>query len=387
MVTESYQKKILINTIPLLSPLTGVGKYIYQICKALKNIDYQNEYTYYYGYYSKKLLYPQSEDKTIFRTKEFFKTIPGLRRIARGIKNLPYLINNRIFDIYFEPNFIPMRIRARYVIVAIHDFSFKLFPGWHPKDRVSYFEKKFFKEITRADVIITFSDFIKKSTSEFLKIPDYRIKRIYHGFDRNIFRIYEKAEAEEVRGRYKLPENFILFVGSIEPRKNLKNLINAYLMLSEYIRKEYKLLIVGFKGWRNADIMQLIKNTEPYVQYFGYIPDEDLGKIYNLASILVFPSFYEGFGLPPLEAMACGCPVVVSNVASLPEVCGDAAYYINPYGIESIAEGMYKVLTDSKLREDLIQKGLERAKLFSWEKSAREHLKIFETLLGAGSNL
>ena len=129
--------------------------------------------------------------------------------------------------------------------------------------------------------------------------------------------------------------------------------------------------------------MELLNKIGDDAIYMGYVQTKGLAYIYNLANLFIFPSFYEGFGLPPLEAMASGCPVVVSNVASLPEVCGDAAYYVNPYDVESIADGIYKVVDDKELRENLVQKGLERTKLFSWEKSAREHLKVFEEVLNS----
>jgi glycosyltransferase involved in cell wall biosynthesis len=147
------------------------------------------------------------------------------------------------------------------------------------------------------------------------------------------------------------------------------------------IRKEFKIVLVGFKGWENEEIVSLIQKLKSDVLYLGYVPDNELGKFYNLASLFVYPSFYEGFGLPPLEAMACGCPVIVSNVASLPEVCGEAVFYVDPNDIGCITQGMNRVLNDETLRKSLIMKGLERSKLFSWEKSAKEHLKVFEEIM------
>jgi glycosyltransferase involved in cell wall biosynthesis len=186
-----------------------------------------------------------------------------------------------------------------------------------------------------------------------------------------------------MRRRYSLPEHFIFFTGSLEPRKNLKNLIQAYSGLDKRIRKDIKLVLAGFKGWQNKEIMALLRKVKSDVFYLGYVSDAALRDLYNLATLFVYPSFYEGFGLPPLEAMACGCPVVVSNAASLPEVCGGAAYYVDPYNIESIAEGIHKVLTDEALRQSLIEKGLERAKLFSWEKSAKKHIEVFDEVLSS----
>ena len=147
------------------------------------------------------------------------------------------------------------------------------------------------------------------------------------------------------------------------------------------VKKDLKLVLAGAPGWRNKKIMALINIEKENIYYLGYVSNQELAFLYNLATLFVFPSLYEGFGLPPLEAVACGCPVVVSNVSALPEICGDAAYYINPYNIDSIAEGIRKLLDDKDLRGELIKKGLERAKTFSWDKSAREHLEVFEETL------
>lgn len=373
--------KIVINTIPLLSPLTGVGNYIYQISKTLQNIDSINDYTYFYGYYSKKLFTYRENKERFYKAKELIKKIPFVRDVARKSKGIINIFWHRKFDLYFEPNFIPINIRAKKIVVTVLDFSFEIHPEWHPKDKVLFFKKYFWENIKKTDRIILNSEYIKESAINLFSLSEDKIRTIPLGYNNNIFRTYSKQNLRAIKDKYNLPESFMLFAGSIEPRKNLKSLIHAYMHLDKGIQKDFKLVLVGFKGWENNDIMELLNKLKSDITYIGYVPDEDLGKLYGLATLFVYPSLYEGFGLPPLEAMACGCPVVVSNVASLPEVCGDAAYYVDPYNVESIAEGMQKVLTDDTLRQSLIQKGIERAKLFSWEKSAKEHIKVFEEVL------
>lgn len=373
--------KIVIDTIPLLSPLTGVGYYTYNIARALKAIEISNDYTYFYGYYSGRLFTYGEDNTTFFKVKEFVKKIPIAGSIARSSKSIINIFSSRNFDIYFEPNFIPINIKAKKTVVAVPDFSFHVHPEWHPKDRISYFENNFWKNIDRADRIIFISDYMKDCAANLYNFPKDRLRTIHLGFDSEIFRVYEKEEALEVRNKYTLPESFILVVGSVEPRKNLMNLLHAYLRLDENIRSDFKIVLVGFKGWNNREIMELLGKMKEDVVYLGYVPDSDLGKLYNIATAFVYPSLYEGFGLPPLEAMACGCPVVVSNVTSLPEVCGDAAYYVNPNDAESIAEGLYKMVTEESLRDSFTIKGLQRAENFSWERSAAEHLKVFEEVL------
>ena len=371
--------KIVINTIPLLAPLTGVGHYIYNLLIEFQRLRPDIQYTFYYGYFGKKLkVYREEEAKVFYRLKEWAKESPVVSPYARKLKHRLAQINLRKYDLYFEPNFIPLDIRSKKVVTTVHDFSFHLYPEWHPRERIEYFSRNFFKRIKKADLIITGSRYIEREAFELLNGKDLRIVTIYYGYNHALFHAHKKAEEEKASPL----GNYILFVGSIEPRKNLLGLLKAYLLLPEYVKKDFQLLLIGYKGWGNQEIVERMDQLKGRVHYLGYLNNEELANLYRGASCLVFPSFYEGFGLPPLEAMACGCPAVVSGVASLPEVCGDAAYYVNPYDVESIAEGMYKVLTDEDLRRSLIEKGLERAKLFSWEKCAKEHLEVFEEVSG-----
>ena len=375
--------KIAIDTVLLLSPLTGVGNYAYQIARKLREIAPTHDYTYFYGYYSSRLLSPGDRLDSVHRVKEAVRKLPILGRSARGLKDLANLFSTREFDLYFEPNFIPLNIRARRTVVTVADFSFARFPEWHTVDKVHYFGKHFWEKIHRADRIIVISEFIRNEAIQRFGFSPKKLTTIPLGVNHETYRVYHPQDLGPIRAKYSLPEKFILFVGSIEPRKNLKKLLQAYRGLDVSLRKEYRLILVGFGGWANSEIMSLIGELEKEVQYLGYVPENDLGKFYNLASLFVYPSLYEGFGLPPLEAMACGCPAVVSKAASLPEVCGDAAYYVDPYDANGISEGISRLLLDDRLRHSLVQKGIDRAFSFSWEKSSREHLRVFEELLSA----
>jgi glycosyltransferase involved in cell wall biosynthesis len=368
---------IVINAIALLSPSTGVGNYVYNLSTEFRRLRPDFNYTYYYGYFSRKLKGRVRENGNVYRAKEFIKRTPILSSHARDLRIKLACLHLKNYDVYFEPNFIPLDIRAKKRVTTVHDFSFYLHPEWHPKERVEYFLKNFFPKIQKSDFIITVSEYVAREAREMLKIEKARIKTIYNGCNT----IFNRCGDEEVR--MKLPENYLLFVGSLEPRKNVVSLLKAYALLPDPIKREYKLLLAGFKGWQNAEILGLVNKMKEHVEYLGYVGNTELAHLYRKATCFVYPSLYEGFGLPPLEAMACGCPVVVSNVASLPEVCGDAAYYIDPYHVENIAEGISKVATDKVLRQRLIQKGIERAKFFSWEKSAEEHLRLFEEGVGS----
>jgi glycosyltransferase involved in cell wall biosynthesis len=210
-----------------------------------------------------------------------------------------------------------------------------------------------------------------------LQITNYKL------LDLNL--VNEVGKLYGVKTKYNLPEKFILFLGTIEPRKNIVGLIQAYsqLKIKNYKLQNYKLVIAGGKGWRSNEIYEEWEKSEykDDIIFLGYIDNQDKPYIYNLASVFVYPSFYEGFGFPPLEAMACGVPVITSFASSLPEIVGDAGIMIDPYNINDLAEAISKVLSDEKLRNSMIEKGLEQAKKFSWGKAAGEYLDIINQKL------
>jgi glycosyltransferase involved in cell wall biosynthesis len=375
--------RIVMNAIPLLTPLTGVGNYAFQIARALKGLDQINVYTYFYGYYSRELRVARRGQEAFSTLKSSALKIPLLRTLARKSRNLLSSALTKRFDLYFEPNFIPLSIPARHVVATIPDFSFARFPEWHPRERVRYFEKEFWKKIKRADRNIVISEFIRQEAIDLFGFSPEKLSTIHLGYDPSIFRVYPLEDLASIRERYSLPKKFLLFVGSIEPRKNLKNLLLAYAQLAPKLRREFKLVLIGFKGWENEEIQTSMKKMEGDVRYTGYVPEEDLGKIYNLARVFVYPSFYEGFGLPPLEAMASGCPVIVSRTSSLPEVCGNAAHYVDPHDVDDISTAMERILLDEQISNSLKTLSLARAQIFSWQKSASEHLALFESEMKA----
>jgi len=375
--------KVLIDCIPLLTKLTGVGVYTLELSKKLLQPKGLHEYIYYYGYASSKLFTFSGSRKSevVQVTKKIFKNIPCGRRI---IKNIFNNIRLRDVDLYFEPNFIPyLNVRARATVTTIHDFSFTV-REWIPKDRYEFFNENFFKEIYKSHIIISPSEFIKKEVLDKLTFPEERVVTIHHGIDHAVFNQNhtDYAGQNSLRGNIKKLGNYLLFVGALQPRKNVKGLIQAYTSLPGSFHKDFQLLLVGYEGWNHGDISEMIATNKNIHIYDSIENNNELAELYRKASLFVFPSFYEGFGFPPLEAMACGCPVVASNTSSIPEICGDAAYYIDPHNVESIANGILRVTEDENLRKKLIQKGLERVKLFTWGTSAQKHREVFESVLG-----
>lgn len=258
-------------------------------------------------------------------------------------------------------------------IVTIHDLSFLRNPDWFSKKFYYYYRFLIPKIAKNSLKIITVSEFSKKEIINLLNISEENIKVIYCAISKE-FQDIIKIDSNNNYG------NYILAVSSLDPRKNFERLLLAYNRLT---LKDTKLVIAGSKHkiFVDVKIKNFIRNNKNII-LTGYVSDKVLVSLYRNAIVFVYPSIYEGFGLPPLEAMACGCPVVASNAASIPEVCCDAAYSVDPYNVDSIVEGIYKVLTDESLRQSLIQKGFERVKLFSWEKSAQKVIKIIEEVLG-----
>jgi glycosyltransferase involved in cell wall biosynthesis len=376
--------KIVINTLSLLSKLTGIGKYTFELCKRITKLGLNADIEYFYGYYSKKLYMmniPPS-GKIVKQIKVYLSRFYLIKKMTRESLLFVSRFSHRSFDLYWEPNIVPLEhLRSRHLITTIHDFSFQHYPECLPKENKEYLQRYFWKNIQKSDRIITGSHYIKSEIIDLLHYDAARIKVIYHGVDHDNFKKYDNALLHEFKSAHKLPEKFILFVGSIEPRKNLKNVLMAYNSLPEAFKKECKFVLAGFGGWNNKEIMSIIKREGKNIVYLGYLSNLELAYLYNLASAFIYASLYEGFGIPPLEAMACGTPIIVSRSASLPEVCGDAAYYIDPLRIDSISDGMYKVFNDSALREGLERRGIVHAQSFSWDESAGSHLSLFNEVL------
>ncbi len=257
-------------------------------------------------------------------------------------------------------------------VVTIHDISWKHFPDSVSRQFYAVYSFLIPRIAKNSRHIFTVSEFSKKDISSQLGIHEEKFTVIYNSVSKHFQRLSLKKE------------KLILSVATLQPYKNLESLIKAFILLKNAGKlKKYKLYLVGGinkKVFSNSNISRLVEGRED-IHFTGYVSDEDLVKLYNTAEIFVLPSKFEGFGIPPLEAMACGTPVIVSNAGSLPEVCGDAAYYVNPYSIEDIAKGIETLINDKKLQLELIQKGLKRVQLFSWEKSAKKLMETVEKIL------
>jgi glycosyltransferase involved in cell wall biosynthesis len=293
--------------------------------------------------------------------------------------------NDNKVDVFWLPhlNFASFSRNCR-LVLTIYDLSFLLYPEFFSWRR--NFWHKFLgveKLIRRADTVVTISENSKKDISRIFGLAGDKIKVIYPGIDREFRPLgKENPKLARVREKYGLPEKFILNLGTFEPRKNIPGLIRAFdAAAARSGAGEWHLVLAGGSGWKNKEIFQAIdkaKNKDR-IKIIGYVKKSERAALYNLAEIFAYPSFYEGFGLPVLEAFASGAPVVTSAISSMPEVAGEAVLLIDPNDERTIAEALFALMNDEKLRESYSARGLEQAKKFSWEKSAEKYLELFKT--------
>ncbi|MCK5569139.1 MAG: glycosyltransferase family 4 protein [Spirochaetes bacterium] len=306
-------------------------------------------------------------------------------------EQIGYPLKIKKSDIFWTPHYnIPVfPVRAKKRVATVHDLNHIAFSSTLSFKQKLYARFMVKKVVTMSDKIITDSFF---SYNEIMKytngVHDKKISVINLGIDRNIFKqIHKKNILLKVAQKYNLPQRFILYVGNVKPHKNLKSLLKAFHKLLIEKTNDLSLIIVGKKeGFLTGaskifTILEENASLKEKVIFTGFVENEELPVFYNLASVFVFPSLYEGFGLPPLEAMACGCPAIVSGTSSLPEICGDAAYYINPLNTDEIADKICTVLIDEDLRQELVTKGIERVKRYNWEESARKHIELFKGVI------
>jgi glycosyltransferase involved in cell wall biosynthesis len=236
-----------------------------------------------------------------------------------------------------------------------------------------------------ADRIITISEATRRDVIRLLRVPPQRVKRVYCGVDERFKPMRDGRAIAAFREKRRLPDNFILYLGTLEPRKNVARLVQAYATLRRRETTSYPLVLAGGRGWGEAAIFAEIERSgyADDIRYVGYVPEEDMTLWYNAATLFVYPSEYEGFGLPPLEALACGTPVVASNASSLPEVMGDAGILVDPKDPDAIADGIQRVLEDETLRNQLANRAPSRASAFTWQQMATETLAIYRDVSDA----
>lgn len=348
----------------------GIPEYTRQLIQALADLDQTTTYQIVHNFRDPQSYTPADNFQ---RVNAFTPAHHRFERTALSIEMLP-----RRLDIFHSPDFIAPRRAARRHVITIHDLHFLFHPEFLAPDGLDYYQHNIQPSVDRADHILVQTEGTKQDVIERLNVPAEKITVHLLGVN-PAFQPQPEREIVRVREKFGLPADYLLFVGTIEPRKNIPNLIRAYNHLREQYPDVPRLVLGGQPGWRVDEATANL--DERTVTWIRGVPAEDLPALYAGASMLILPSFHEGFGMPAVEAMACGTPVVVTDRGSVPEVVGDAGLYIDPDSPESIAHAIGQLLHNTDLREHLQQQGLERAHQFTWAKTARIALDVYHSLL------
>lgn len=365
--------KIAIDIREAAHEKTGKGWYTYNLVKELLALDKENHYVLYTA--SEKTPFESHKNVTI----KYIKASSWLWHF-KVIKDLP----TEKIDLFFAPTsyiipaFAPKSLKT---IITVHDLVAFLFPSTHNTKAMLIEKLTCKKALKKTSAVFVVSENTKKDLLKKFHYPEQKIHFTPCAASSFFKKEAKQEELDALKKELHLPEKFILAVGTLEPRKNFSTLIKSFVIIKRK-HPEYKLVIVGKKGWKYRLIEETLKHyhLEKDVIFPGYLSDAALKNVYHLASVFVFPSLYEGFGIPPLEAMACGCPVVSSNVSSLPEVIGDAGLLIDPKNAYKMAEAISSLITNEHVRNMLIERGKIRAEKFNWADSAEKALEAFKLL-------
>jgi glycosyltransferase involved in cell wall biosynthesis len=296
-----------------------------------------------------------------------------------------YTAANRC-TLYHEPNYIPFRSELPLVITA-HDLSVLLHPEWHPAERVRIHETKFLKAVERAEQIITGSEQVRRELLSVIAVSPDRVTAVYYGIGEEFRRLPDSA-IQEIRRRLNLPSRFFLYVGAVEPRKNLLVALRAFVDLPPNVRESCPMILAGPWAWKANDVAEYFDAfAKPAgARHLGYVSDDDRVALYNAATALVYPSRYEGFGLPPVEMLACGGMVLAGTALAVREVLGSHGVFLDPDDVIAWRSAMHRVATDHAYVTQMSHGGSDHARQYSWPRCARETLAVYHRVLGVKSS-
>ncbi len=352
----------------------GVGTYVRNLVNQLAQLDHDSEY----------VLLCRKEDLGLSqRLGPNFRDVvdPSNQYSVAEQLTIPFHLNRVKPHLFHTPHYVLPLLTPCRSIVTIHDCIHLVFPQYlQNRFAHKYARAAFYVATHRASRILTVSEASKQDILRFFRINEDKVTVIYNAIADTFYNPPPEDAVEQVRERYQLHDPFVMYAGNVKPHKNIERLIDAFARLREDgEHDDLKLLISGSEVSKYATLRRAVHryNLHKHVRFLGFQPEETLAALYRLANVFVFPSLYEGFGLPPIEAMASGTPVVVSNVSSLPEIVGDAGVLVNPYDAAAIADGIRRVLDDTALRADLIARGAVRARSFSWQESVKRVHAIY----------
>jgi glycosyltransferase involved in cell wall biosynthesis len=368
--------KIVINARLLNERKGGPYRCLINTLEELSKIDHENTYHI--------MLKEEPEQEYEFMKKPNFikKILPSKNKFIFDYILLPlYSLKNRRALYYFpKTTFAPYlrgaKINLYHDIIYFEDFSFrefKFFDNLHHKIMIPICAKL-------SDADISVSGFTADRMKNLLKTKPEKISVIHNGVEKSFKVIKNTKLLSEVVSKYNLKQPFLFFAGSLSPRKNILNIIRAFELIKDII--PHNIYFTAGQSWNDSEVFTYIKEQqlEGRIIKLGFLSEQDLVALYNLAECYLYPSFYEGFGLPILEAQACGCPVITSNTSSCPETAGNGALLVNPHEHRDIAEALLTVIKNKKIKQDLIKRGFENIKRFSWKKNAEQHLKLFKNV-------
>ena len=357
----------------------GAGLYIIYLVREIANLESDFEFVVFAQDYLRPFF--ADIDNPRVKIRWVGNMHPGIRLVWEQIR-FPVLIRGEELDLLHSPHYTMPLSKPVKEIVTFHDLIFLIYPELHTRAKRVFFPWMMRRSARKADLIITDSDSTKRDAAKLLGVDLKKMVTVPLGYQEIFKPIHDKHVLQSIKKQYKVPDKFILYVGAIEPRKNVPLLLRVYKRIVEQ-GYPHHLVIPGKMGWMVKQVIPLIKELgiEESVNLMGYVPYVDLPAIYNLADLFVYPSVYEGFGLPPLEAMACGTPVITSNISSMPEVVGDAAILVPPNDEDALYESIIHLLADSDYRKELRTKGLKRATQFTWKHTAQKTLALYQEVL------
>lgn len=375
--------KIAFNASALLSPLTGIGQYTkFLLEKLIQHPAFSFE-MFYANNWSSNLL--ASSSSTPASIKAFVRSyIPHAYRINRLLEQCYFAsgVKKNQFNLYHEPNFLAFDFDGP-IVLTVHDLSWIRHPETHPKKRVIAMNRFFEASLTRANNIITDSMFVRDELISVFGVSAHKITPIHLGVSPT-FHPHESKDTFATLNHLNLVHGqYFLAVGTIEPRKNLQVALNAFMQLPKSIRQQCPLVIVGMKGWHTSEFERLVAPLifSGEVRLLGYLPQANLIQVVAGALTLIYPSLYEGFGLPPLEAMACAVPVITSNVSSIPEVVGNGGVMLDPYDVDGFSNAMRAMVESIAHRNYLGQLALMQSQHFNWDKTAQGTIAVYHQAL------